>query len=66
VCKEKRKILFCIRDVTNASDRADLRAKVTETFNQALRRTNSECHHDDIDRVFEIDIAFISMYDAFD
>lgn len=64
VYREKRKILFCIRDVSQANNEADLRDKISQTFNGALNKARdaTKLGEAEINGIFEYDIATVSVY----
>ena len=62
--RNKRKILFCIRDVYQVNNEADLRDKIAQTFDQALRKAGdaTKLGEAELNSIFEYDIATVSVY----
>jgi hypothetical protein len=64
VTREKRKILFCIRDVSQVNNEADLRSKIDQTYKQALNKARDalKLEEGEVYAALEYDIAIISVF----
>jgi hypothetical protein len=62
--KDKRKILFCIRDVSPANNEANLRDKIDRTFKQVINKVSQavKLGEAEVNEVFEYDIATVDTY----
>jgi hypothetical protein len=61
----KRKILFCIRDVRESNSKEEFRARIKDTFDQALVKVKDELKKE-VNGIIEHDDAFITIYDVED
>lgn len=74
ICREHRKILFCVRDVSSSNDKENIVLRIRESFHDAItvaktlyeqaesEKTKSPISIEQIARLFQIGFAFMSPY----